>query len=116
MRHLKGPAKRAIEPCIFSAPSVDLYEEAMTIFKMRYGQKNDVIRSHRQELMNEKVITDSIADFEVLTNELKCFHSVLIHYDVNLQYVSGEVVRDIITRSPNIWVLNSRILYVQKVS
>ena len=45
----------------------------MTIFKMRYGHKNGVIRSHRQELMNGKVITDSIADFKVLTNELKSF-------------------------------------------
>ena len=44
------------------------------------------------------MITDSIADFEVLANELKCFHSVLLHYDVNLQYFSGEIVRDIIAR------------------
>ena len=46
--------------------------------------------------MNGRAITDSIADFEVLANELKCFHSVLLHYDVNLQYFSGEIVRDII--------------------
>ena len=46
--------------------------------------------------MNGKVISDTIADFEVLANELKCFHSVLLHYDVNLEYFSGEVVRDII--------------------
>ena len=98
LRHVKGPAKRAIEPCIFSASSVDRYEEAMTILKMRYGQKNGVIRSYPQELLNGKVITDSIADFEVLANELKCFHSVLLHYDVNLQYFSGEIVRDIIAR------------------
>ena len=70
----------------------------MAILKERYGQKNGVIRSHREELLNGRAITDSIADFEVLANELKCFHSVLLHYDVNLQYFSGEIVRDIIAR------------------
>ena len=54
MRHVKGPAKRAIESCIFSDRSVDRYEEAMQILKTRYGQKNDVIRSHRQELMQSR--------------------------------------------------------------
>ena len=39
MRHVKGPAKAAIEPCIFSASSVNRYEEAMAILKKRYGQK-----------------------------------------------------------------------------
>ena len=39
LRHLKGPAKAAIEPCIFSAPSTNRYEEAMAILKERYGQK-----------------------------------------------------------------------------
>ena len=68
----------------------------MLILKKRYGQKNGVIRSHRQELMNGKITSDTIADFEVLANELKCFHSVLVHYDVNLEYFSGEVVRDIL--------------------
>ena len=29
---------------------------------------------------------------------LKCFHSVLIHYEVNLQYFSGDIVRDVISR------------------
>ena len=62
------------------------------------ARKNDVIRSHREELLNGKTITDSIADFEVLGNELKCFYSVLLHYDVNLQYFSGEIVRDVIAR------------------
>ena len=70
----------------------------MQILKKRYGQKNGVIRSHRQELMNGKIISDSIADFEVLANELKCFYSVLLHYDVDLQYFSGEIVQDIIAR------------------
>ena len=35
--------KAAIESCIFSASSTDRYEEAMTILKDRYGQKNGVI-------------------------------------------------------------------------
>ena len=48
--------------------------------------------------MNGKAITDSIADFEVLANELKCFHSVLLHYSVNLEYFSGKVVWDVIAR------------------
>ena len=46
--------------------------------------------------MNGKIISDSIADFQVLANELKCFQSVLLHYDVNLQYFLGEVVQDVI--------------------
>ena len=33
MRHVKGPAKKAIEPCIFSASSVNRYEEVMLILK-----------------------------------------------------------------------------------
>ena len=70
----------------------------MAILKEIYGQKNVVIRPHRDELLNGKTITDSIADFEVLSNELKCFHSVLKHYNVDLQYFSGEIVRDIIAR------------------
>ena len=46
--------------------------------------------------LNGKTITNSIADFEVLSNELKCFNSVLIRYNVDLQYFSGEIVRDVI--------------------
>ena len=84
LRHDKGPAKAAIESCIFSVSSTDRYEEAMTILKETYDQKNGVIRSRHEELLNGKPITDSIADFEVLSNELKCFHSVLIHYNVNM--------------------------------
>ena len=72
----------------FSAPSTNRYEEAMAILKERYDQKNGVIRSHSDKILNGKTITDSIADFKVLTNQLKCFHSVLIHYEVNLQYFS----------------------------
>ena len=48
--------------------------------------------------MNGRTITDSIADFEVLGNELKCFHPVLLHCDVNLQYFLGKIVRDVIAR------------------
>ena len=70
----------------------------MQILEKRYGQKNGVIRSQRQELMNGKAVSDSIADFEVLANELKCFHSVLLHYSVNLVYFSGELVQDIVAR------------------
>ena len=66
LRHLKGPARAAIEPCIFSTSSTDRYAEAMAILKERYGQKNGVITSHREELLNGKTITDLIADFEVL--------------------------------------------------
>ena len=97
LRHVKGPAKAAIESCIFSASSINRYEEAMTILKERYGQKNGVIRSHRENLLSGKTISDSIADFEILSNELKCYHSVLLHYEVDLQYFSCEVVRDIIS-------------------
>ena len=34
----------------------------------------------------------------MLGNGLKCFHSVLLHYDVNLQHFLGEIVRDVIAR------------------
>ena len=33
MRHVKGPAKRAIDSCIISYPSVNRYEEAMKILR-----------------------------------------------------------------------------------
>ena len=76
--------KKAIETCIFSDPSINRYEEAMSILASRYGSKNEVIRVHKQDLMGGKQISDSIADFEILANELKCFHSVLMHYKVHL--------------------------------
>ena len=38
MRHVKGPAKKAIESCIFSDPSVNRNEEAMQILN-RYRDK-----------------------------------------------------------------------------
>ena len=39
MRNVKGLAKRAIESCIFSDPSVDRYEEAMQILKQDTDKK-----------------------------------------------------------------------------
>ena len=77
---------------------INRYEEAIKISAQRYGQKNGVIRSHRQDLLNGKQIAESIADFEVLANELRYFHSVLIHYNVNLEYFSGEAVPDSLDR------------------
>ena len=82
---MKGPTKAAIESCIFSASDINRYEEAMLILKERYGQKNGVIRSHHEQLLNGKTLSDSIADFEILSYELKCYHSILIHYKVDLQ-------------------------------
>ena len=35
MRHVKGSAKKAIESCIFSDPSINRYEEAMQILEKR---------------------------------------------------------------------------------
>ena len=65
--------------------------------------------------MNGKLISDSIADFEVLANELKCFYSVLLHYKVNLEYSSGEVIRDMIDRRlTKKCAQNLQILFVQK--
>ena len=52
--------------------------------------------------MEGKRISDSIADFEILANDLKCFHSVLLYYDVNLEYFSGEVVKEILGQ----WLLD----------
>ena len=98
LRHTKGPAKAAIESCVFSAPHINRYEEAMSILKHRYGQKNGVIRSHRERLLAGKTLVDSIADFEILSNELKGYCSVLEHYEVDLQYYSCEVVKDIVSR------------------
>ena len=48
--------------------------------------------------MNGKQINDSLADFEILDNELKCFHSVLLHYGDNSEYFSGDVVKEILER------------------
>ena len=77
VRHVVGQAKKAIETCIFRDPSINRYKEAMSILASRYGSKNEVICAHKQDLMCGKQISNSIADFEILANELKCFHSVL---------------------------------------
>ena len=73
---------------------MDRYEEAMGILKERYGSQNCVINTHKKVLMNGKLITDAIADFEVLSNKLKSFHSVLLHFKVTSEYFSGKVVRN----------------------
>ena len=73
-RHITGSAMLAIVPCVYSNPDVARCEEAMGILKARYGSQNYVINAHKKILMNGKLITDRIADFEVLTNELKTFH------------------------------------------
>ena len=57
---MKGPAKAAIESCVFSSSDINRYEEAMLILKERYGQKNGVIRSHRENLLTGKTISDLI--------------------------------------------------------
>ena len=49
-------------------------------------------------MLNGKQINDSIAYFEIFTNELKSFHSVLLHYKVTSEYFSGEVVKEILDR------------------
>ena len=56
------------------------------------------IRAHKVDLMNGKLINDSIADFELFANELKCFHSDLLRYNANLEYFSGEVVKVILEK------------------
>ena len=114
MRHVKRPVKRASASCVLSDPSVNRYEEAMGILTLRNGQKNCVIRYHDQEHMNRKLISDSIADFEVLPNEYG--YLVLLHYNNNLEYFTGEVVRDIIVcrLTKKKCVQNLQILFVQK--
>ena len=70
----------------------------MDILKAIYGSYNSVINAHKKILMNDKLITYTIADFEGLSNDLKSFHSVLVHYKVTSEYFSGEVVQDILDR------------------
>ena len=65
-RHVTGPAKQAIVPCVYSDAGVNRYEKAMKILKVRYGSQNCVIDTHKIILMNRKLITDTIAIFEVL--------------------------------------------------
>ena len=41
-----------------------------------------MINEHKKTLMNGKMITDKIAEFEGPSNDLKSFHSILAHYGV----------------------------------
>ena len=108
--------KKAIKSCIFSDPAVNRYEEAISILESRYGSKNGVIRTHKHDLMNGKLNSDLIADFEIHANELKYFHSVLLHYKVNLEYFSGEVVKEILERRlSKICMQSLLIVYVLKM-
>ena len=81
-KHVAEPAKAAIVPCVYSGDGVNRYEEAMAILRNRYGSQNGIINTHKKNLMGGKVIADTIADFEGLSNDLKSFSSVLKHYDV----------------------------------
>ena len=97
-KHIAGPAEEAIVPYVYSGNEVNHYEEAMTILQNHYGSQNGVINAHKKILMGGKVITDTIADFEGLSNDLKSFSSVLKHYNVTSKYFSEKVVKDILER------------------
>ena len=98
LRHTTGAAKSAIEPCIFSAPNINRYEEAMSILKYRYGPKSGVIRAHRERLLAGRKLVNSVADFEKLSNDVKSYCSVLEYYGVDMQYFACDVVRDVVHR------------------
>ena len=68
----------------------------MSILKARYGSQNCVINAHKKILMNGKLITDTIAHFVALSNDLKSFHSIFVHYGVTSKYFSSEVVQHIL--------------------
>ena len=102
--------QKTIEPCIFSNPYINRYEQAMMLLAEQHGGRNGVILAHKSDLMNGKLINDLIADFETLSNELKCFHSILLHYDANLKYFSGEVVKIIITCAQKILLMLRKII------
>ena len=70
-KHVTGPAKEATVPCVYSGNEVNRYEEAMTILRNRYGSQNGVINAHKKILMGGKLIMDTIADFEGLSNDQK---------------------------------------------
>ena len=70
----------------------------MEILRKRYGSQNSIINVHRKILMGGMEVTDTIADFESLSNDLKSFSSVLKHYKVTSEYFSREVVKDILER------------------
>ena len=89
--------QKTIETCIFSAPSKNIYNEAMKTLKSRYGKNRGYFCSPiKLNGGRGGRISDWVADFEILANEQKCFHSVLIHCEVNLEYFSGEVVKEIL--------------------
>ena len=50
-KHVAGPAKEAIMPCVYSENGVNRYEEAMTILRERYGSQNSVINAHKKILL-----------------------------------------------------------------
>ena len=50
-KHVRGLAKEAIVPCVYSAKEVNRYEEAMEILRNRYGSQNSVINAHKKILM-----------------------------------------------------------------
>ena len=43
----------------------------MRILKERYGSQNGIINAHKKILMGGKVVADTIADFEGLSNNFK---------------------------------------------
>ena len=47
-RHVTGPAKQAIVPCVYSTEGVNRYEAAMSILKVRYVSQNCVINAHKK--------------------------------------------------------------------
>ena len=97
-KHVAGPAKEAIMPYVYSENRTNGYKEAKNILRDWYGSQNSVINAHKKILMGCKEVSDTIADFERLANELKSFSSVLKHYQVTSEYFSGEVVTDILER------------------
>ena len=97
-RHVVGPAKAAIVPCVYSGNGTNHYEEAMPILKNRYGSQNSVINAHKRILMAGKLVADTIADFISRLNDLKSFSSVLTHFKVTSEYFSSEVVKNILER------------------
>ena len=50
-KHVAGPAKEAIVPCVYSENGVNRYEEAMTILRNHYGSQNSIINAHKKILM-----------------------------------------------------------------
>ena len=53
-KHVTGPAKAAIVPCVYSGDGVNHYEEAMTILKNHYDSQNGVINGHKKKFNGRK--------------------------------------------------------------